>query len=189
MKRFTILPLTALAMLAADPVLAASGLTPSLRNTNFVVLIAFLLFVGVLIYLKVPGMLTKQLDKRADGIRQELDEARALREEAQSILATYERKQKQVKGQAERIVAHAREEAALAAEAAKEDLEASITRRLAAAQEQIASAEAAALKEVRDTAVQVAIGAARDVIADKMTAADAGKLIDSAITDVEAKLH
>ena len=56
----------------------------SLGNTDFVVLLAFLLFVGVLIYLKVPGLLMGLLDKRADTIRAELDEARALREEAQT---------------------------------------------------------------------------------------------------------
>lgn len=187
--RITFLPMLVAATLAADPLLAASGPFFSLRNTNFVVLIAFLIFIGTLIYLKVPGMLTRQLDKRADGIRAELDEARALREEAQTVLASYERKQREVKDQAERIIAHAREEAALAAEAAKEDLKASIARRLAAAEEQIASAQASAVREVRDQAVKAAVGAASDVIAGSMTAAQAGKLIDAAIADVETKLH
>ena len=78
----------------ANPVLAASGPFISLSNTNFVVLLAFLLFVGLLIYLKVPGKLNGMLDERAKGIQSELDEARSLREEAQSILAEYERMQR-----------------------------------------------------------------------------------------------
>ena len=119
----------------------------------------------------------------------ELDEARALREEAQTLLASYERKQQEVKEQAERIVAHAKEEAGVAAEQAKEDLKASIARRLAAAQDQIASAEASAVKEVRDQAITVAVAAANDVIAKQMTAAEGNKLIDAAIAEVEAKLH
>jgi F-type H+-transporting ATPase subunit b len=137
----------------------------------------------------VHKMLGSQLDNRAEGIKSELDEARALREEAQTILASYERKQKEVAEQSERIIAHAKEEAASAAELAKEDLKASITRRLATAQDQIASAEAAAIKEVRDTAVQVAVAAATDIIATQMTAPDGNKLIDEAISAVEAKLH
>ena len=175
--------------LVATPAFAASGPFFSMNNTNFVVLIAFVLFVAVLLYLKVPGMVAGMLDTRAETIRKELDEARNLREQAQTILATYERKQKEVAEHAENIVAHAKVEAANAAKAAKEDLKASIARRLAAAEDQIASAEAAALREVRDRAVSVAIAAAGEVIAKSMSAKDGGDLIDAAIADAGKKLH
>ena len=181
--------LAAALTLAASPAFAASGPFLSLKNTDFIVLISFLLFVGVLVYFKVPGMLTGLLDKRAAQIRADLDEARALREEAQKLLATYERKQREVAEQAERIVRHAREEAANAAEEAKAALQASMARRLAAAQDQIASAEAAAVREVRDRAVQVAVAAAGDAIAKAMTADRANQLIEESIREVEAKLH
>ncbi len=174
---------------AASPALASSGPFISLGNTNFVVLLAFLLFVGVLLKLKVPGMIGGVLDKRAEGIRSELDEARALREEAQTILASYERKQKEVQEQADRIVAAAREDANLAAEQAREDLQKSIARRLAAATDQIASAQASAVKEVRDRAITIAVAAANQVMAKQMTAAKGNKMIDDAIAEVETKLH
>ena len=188
------LKLAALITLAASPALAASsnpfsGAFWHLDNTNLIVLIAFIIFLGVLIKFKVPGMLTGMLDQRAVGIKSDLDEAKALREEAQTLLASYERKQKEVQEQADRIVAAAKKDAAIAADEAKEDLKASIARRLAAATDQIASAEAGAIKEVRDTAVTVAIGAANDVIAKQMTAKSATALIDDAIGEVAAKLH
>ena len=173
----------------ASPAFAASGPFFSLGNTDFVVLLGFLLFLGVLAYFKVPGMLGGLLDKRAEGIRDELDEARALREEAQTLLASYERKSREVADQAERIIAHAKQEAELAAEQAKAEMQDTVTRRVAAAQSQLASAEASAIKEVRDTAAQLAVAAARDVVADQMTAASAGKLIDDAIAEVGGKLH
>lgn len=173
----------------ASPALAASGPFISLANTNFVVLLAFLLFLGVLFYFKVPGLLAGLLDKRADGIKSELDEARALREEAQTILASYERKHKEVQAQADRIVAAAREDASAAADQAKEDLKASIARRLAAAEDQITSAQASAIKDVRDQAIGIAVAAANQVIAKQMTAAQGNKLIDAAIAEVENKLH
>ena len=178
-----------LALGAASPAFAASGPFFSLHNTNFIVLLAFILFIAVLFHFKVPGMLGGMLDKRAEGIQSELDEARALREEAQTLLASYERKQKEVQDQADRIVEHAKAEAANGAELAKEDLKASIARRLAAAQEQIASAQASAVKEVRDQAVTVAVAAAKDVIAAQMTAAQGNTLIEDAIAEVDAKLH
>jgi F-type H+-transporting ATPase subunit b len=180
---------TMIALFAASPALASTGLQFSLHNTNFVVLVAFLIFVGALIYFKVPRLVGGMLDKRAEGIQAELHEARKLREEAQSVLASYERKQKEVTEHAQRIVDSAKEEARLAAEQAKEDLKVSIKRRLAAAQDQIESAQSAAVKEVRDQAIQVAVSAAREVIAKQMTAADGNKLIDDAIEQVDAKLH
>ena len=177
------------AAVAASPAVAATGPFVSLKNTDFVVWIAFLIFVGILLYYKVPSMVGAMLDKRAVGIQAELDEARALREEAQALLASYERKQKDVQEQADRIVEAARDEAARAAETAKEDIRTSVARRMAAAEEQLASAQASAVKDVRDRAVTAAVGAAQDVVAKQMTAASGNSLIDDAIAQVEAKLH
>jgi len=178
-----------LAALIPAPALAAGDAFFSLRNTDFVVLLAFLLFIGVLFYFKVPGLIGGLLDKRAETIRAELDEAKALREEAQTVLASYERKQKEVAEQAKRIVEAAKKDAEEAAVQAKEDLKTSIARRLQAAEDQIASAEAAAVKQVRDSAISAAIGAASNVIAAKTSAADQSKLIDDAIAQVKTKLH
>ncbi|MEM6276641.1 MAG: F0F1 ATP synthase subunit B [Pseudomonadota bacterium] len=186
--------LTALLLLFAGPAMAASK-NPfsaefySLSNTDFIVTIGFLVFVGILVYFGVPGMIGKMLDDRAAGIKSELDEARALREEAQALLATFERKRKDVQGQADSIVETAKADAEAAAEQAKADIAKSVERRLSAATEQIASAEAAAVKEVRDQAIAVAVGAASDILTKGMSAADANKLIDAGIAQVEAKLH
>ena len=181
--------LSILFTLMATPALAASGPFISLQNTNFVVLVAFIAFIAVLVYMKVPAKLTGMLDARAVSIKSELDEARALREEAKSILATYERRQKEVQEQAERIVSSAKDEALAAAAQAKADLKASIARRLAAATDQIASAEAAALRQVREQAVSVAVSAAGDLLAKQMTADAASASIDDAISQVETRLH
>ena len=173
----------------ASPALAASGPFFSLYNSNFVVLLAFIGFVALVLYLGVPKMLGKMLDARADGIRSELEEARSLREEAKALLASYEKKHAEVKAQADRIVEAARVEAAAAAEQAKADIKNSVARRMVAAEEQIASAEASAIKDVRDEAIVVAVAAARDIIANQMTAADGNSLIDEAIEQAGSKLH
>ncbi|WP_108262882.1 F0F1 ATP synthase subunit B [Mangrovicoccus ximenensis] len=185
MTRIIALALT----MAAGPALAATGPFFSLHNTNFVVLLAFILFVAVLVYFKVPGILGRMLDKRADSIRSELDEAKALREEAQTLLASYKRKQDEMAAQAEKIVETARKEAKAAAEKGKAELETSIARRMAAAEEQLASAEAQAVKEVRDQAVNVAIAAAGEVIAKQMGPAETGAMFDDAVSQVKSKLH
>ena len=181
--------LTILAALAASPAFAASGPFFSLHNTNFIVLVSFLLFVGLLLYVKVPGKLLGMLDARAGQIRADLDEARALREEAKAILASYDRKQKDVQAQSDRIVANAREEAMAAASQAKDELKLAIARRVAAAEDRIASAEASAVREVRERAIAVAVAAAGDVLSKQMTAEAVAASIDDAIGQVEAKLH
>lgn len=181
--------LTLALMLAAGPAFAASGPFFSLRNTDFVVLVAFLAFIGVLIYFKIPGLLGGLLEKRADTIQAELDEARSLREEAQTLLASFEREHKDVQAKADRIVEQAKKDAAAASEQARKDLELSIARRIQAAEEQIAQAQAAAVRDVRDHAVVLSIAAARDILARDMSADAAAALIDASIDEVEARLH
>nr|WP_321511507.1 F0F1 ATP synthase subunit B [uncultured Celeribacter sp.] len=190
MKKISLL----VALTAASPALAATSnpFSPdfwALHNTNLIVLLGFLVFVGILVWKKVPGLIGGMLDERAAGIQKDLDEARALRDEAQSILASYERKQREVQDQADAIVAQAKKDAEAAAEKAKGDLKSSIARRMAAAEEQIAAAEASAVREVRDTAVSVAVAAAADIVSKQMTATDANKLIDASIEEVGTKLH
>jgi F-type H+-transporting ATPase subunit b len=182
--------LTLIAALAATPALAA-GDKPffSLANSDFVVLIAFLLFVGVLVYFKVPSLLGAMLDKRAETIRAELEEARRLREEAQELRASFERKKAEVKEQAERIVAKAKADAEMAAQQARAELEATIARRLRTAEDQIGAAEAAAVRAIRDQAVAVSISASAELIARNLSADDAAKLIEQSIGTVGARLH
>lgn len=187
MARF--LSLLSLSLLGATPAAAASGPFFSLFNTNFVVLVSFIIFVAALVVLKVPGLLAGMLDKRAEGIKSDLDEAQRLRDEAQEVYASFEQRQKEIEEQSAAIIAHAQKEAEESADMARKDLEASIARRLKTAEEQISSAEAAAIREIRDTATRVAIAAAQDVIASGMSAQKANSLIDQAIDALPGKLN
>ena len=150
---------------------------------------AFVLFVGILVYLKVPGMLTGALDERAKKISDDLDQARELREEAQVLLATYQRKQRDALKEAEEIIAHAKEEAMREAEQAEKKLEEAIARRQQAALNKIALAEAQAEYEVRDTAIEIAIAAATAVVAQQVRGDRADALVDTAIQDLRRYLN
>ena len=160
-----------------------------LQDSHFVVGISFVVFFGLLAYLGVHKLIGRALDDRAGRIREELDEVRRLREEAQAIFAEFERKHREVDTQVGEIVAHAKAEAEQAAENAKADLAASIERRLRGADEQIAMAEANAVREVRDRAVQVAIAAAAEVMAARLSEARADALVEDAIKSVGERLH
>lgn len=156
---------------------------------EFWVLIAFLLFFGIVYYAGVPGKLTAALDTRADAIRRELDEARRLREEAQALLADYQKKSREAADDAKSIVDQARREAeALAAETQKQ-LADMVARRSRMAEDKIARAEAQAMAEVRGSAVDAAMKAAEKILAAKVTGAKADALIKQSLTDIKGKLN
>ncbi|MDA8230619.1 MAG: F0F1 ATP synthase subunit B [Magnetospirillum sp.] len=157
-------------------------------DAHFWVNVAFLL-VFALAYRPVMRAISAALDARAAKIRARLDEAHTLREDAQEMLAAYQRKQNEAAKEAEAIIAHARAEAQRLAEQAAMDLEESLKRREQMALERIAQAEAAAVREVQDHAVDVAVAAARQVLSQSITADQAVKLVDSAIHDLPRLLH
>ena len=168
---------------------AAGDVFFSLRNTNFIVSLAFILFIGILLYLKVPSLIGGLLDKRAEGIKADLEEARKLRDEAQTILASYERKQQEIGEQAERIIVSAKEQAEATAIQAKEDLQKSIDRKILAAEEQLASSEAAAISQIKEKAISIAIEAAAEAIREHTKESDRDNYLEKSIEEVAKKVH
>jgi F-type H+-transporting ATPase subunit b len=158
-------------------------------NPEFWVMIAFLLFMGLVVYYRVPGLVTRALDARADAIRKELDEARRLREAAQQLLADYQRKSEEAEEEAKVIIDQAKREAeALGAETRK-SLAESLERRTKLAEEKIKRAEAQALGEVRATAVDAAVGAAEKILKNRLAGGSASSLVDASIRDLKGRLN
>jgi F-type H+-transporting ATPase subunit b len=156
---------------------------------EFWVLISFLLFCGVLIWKGVPGLIGKALDNRAAAIRTELDEARRLREEAQQLLADYQRKAREAEDEAKSIVDAARREAENLATETRKALAEQVDRRTRAAEEKIARAEAQAVSDVRAAAVDLAVRASESILKDKISGGTAASLTDAAIRDLKGKLN
>ena len=160
-----------------------------MSDPTFWVAVSFFGFIGLLVYFKVPAMVAKTLDDRADAIRNELDEARKLREEARALLADYQRKQKEAEQTADDIVSQARKEAESVAAEMRQALQDSLEKRGKLAEEKIALAEVQAMGEVRAAAVDMAIAAAEKLIGDKLSAQDAERLIDQSTQYVKTKLN
>jgi F-type H+-transporting ATPase subunit b len=158
-------------------------------TAEFWVGVSFLLFVGILIYRGVPGMIASALDRRAEQIRKELAEAQRLREEAQTILAQMQRKESEAKGEAQAILDLARQEAEFYALETRRKLAETVERRTRLAEQKIAQAEAQALKEVRSAATDIAISAAARLIAEEVKGDKAAALVDDSIAAVKARLQ
>ncbi|MBI5164616.1 MAG: F0F1 ATP synthase subunit B [Magnetospirillum sp.] len=158
------------------------------ENPAFWVGLSFVMVVAFA-FRPVSRALGAALDARAFQIRARIDDAVKLREDAQETLGSYQRKQRDAMKEAEAIIAHAKAEAERLAIQAAKDLEESVKRREQMAMDRIATAEAQALRDVRNVAVDVAIAAARQVLAETITADQAAKMVDGAITDLSGKLH
>lgn len=158
-------------------------------DATFFAFVGLLLFFVLIAYLKVPGMVAKSLDERSDKIRDELAEAKRLREEAQHVLAEYQRKRKEAEADAAAIVAAAEREAAALTAEAKQKTEEFVARRTALSEQKIKQAEVDAVNAVRSAAVDLAIAAAEQVIAKKADAAVQEKLFRDAVGEVKSRLN
>ena len=150
--------------------------------------------IGGLIFLAFAGpkiwkALAQMLDQRAIKIKADLDEAQKLKDEAQGLLAEYQRKQKDALREAAEIIETAKTVALRQAKEAASNLDLAFTRRAKLALEKITQAEAAAIAEVRREAVDVATAAAKKLIAGSLNDARASALVDAAIKDVDTRLH
>ena len=158
-------------------------------DATFFALVGLVIFLGILAYVKVPSMMAGALDKRADQIRNELEQAKKLREEAQQLLAEYQRKRKEAESEAESILSAAEREAAVLREEAKAKTEEYVSRRTAMAEQKIRQAEADAINEVRASAVDLAIVAAENLIGAKVDSKAAGELFKSSLGDLKKQLN
>jgi len=160
-----------------------------IKEPEFWVAVAFVLFVGVLIYVGVHKKLIEALDHRSNRIQAELDEARRLRDEAGKLLAAYQRKQREAEREAEAIIADARAEAGRVAAEARVKMEEFIARRTKLAESKIAQAEAQALTDVRAAAADAAVTAAEKILRDSAKGKIADDLIIQGIAAAKAKLN
>ena len=154
----------------------------------FFVAISFFIFVA-LVAKPMARFIRSGLDTRAAKIQKELDEAIELKEEAQALLASYQRKYKKALEEADDIIAHAKKEARRMIEVAKGELEDSLDKRTQMAEQKIAQAEARVIQEIQDNAVDVTISAARTLIVENLSNEAAEELLGVAIADVDRKFH
>ena len=153
------------------------------------VTVALFIFLGIVAYMKVPGMISRALDARAARIRADLEEARRLREEAQALLAEYQQKRKEAEKEAADIVTAAKREAEMLLGEAHKKTEDYVARRTAIAEQKIAQAEMQALQEVKALSADVAIAAAEKILGAKVKGPAGDTLIARSIGDVKSKLN
>ena len=159
-----------------------------LTSPEFWVAIAFVIFVAA-VFVPIKRNLFSALDARSEAIRSEIDNAQALRVEAQKVLAEYRRKHRDALKEVDQILDQAKQQAEYLREQAQKDLESALQRREQDAMEKIARAESQALEDVRNRAVDVAMAATAAVIAGQLDKRRANAMVDQAIQDLPGHLH
>lgn len=186
-------PLSALAFAAAqethDAMPGEYGDGALWQDSSFWVLVVFLLVVAGIWRAGLHKKLAVALDARAQRIADELDHVRRLREEAQELLATYQRRQRDAEEEARGIIEQAKKDAQRLSQESRTKIAELIERRAKAAEDKIARAEAQALAEVRAQTVDLAIETAREIIRNRMDQGAQAALIERAIGDLRAKMN
>lgn len=165
---------------------ASTGL---LEDTTFWVSLGFVAVVIVFWRMGVHKTVAGMLDKRKDAITSELEEARRLREEAQELLAQYQRRQREAEDEAKGIIEQAKRDAERMGREAREKINDQLQRRAKSAEDKIARAEAQAISEVRNQTTDVAIAAAHAIINERMDSGAQNALIDKSISDLRSKIN
>ncbi|CFX60720.1 ATP synthase subunit b 2 [Candidatus Filomicrobium marinum] len=160
-----------------------------LLSAEFWVLFSFIAFMAIVLYLRVPRTVGSALDNRADKIRQELDDARRLREEAQAMLADYQRRAREAEEEAKSIVDQARREAEALEAETELKLKDNLERRTRLAEEKIARAEAQAISEVRSKAIDAAVAAAEAILRNKTSGQSGNELVQDSIRKLSNRLN
>ena len=158
------------------------------HEPEFWVAVAFVLFIGVLVYAGAHKKAIEILDQRSARIKAELDEARRLRDEAQKLLAEYQRKQREAEREADAIVAEAKAEAERVAAEAHAKTADFIARRTKLAETKIGQAETQAIADVRAAAADAAVAAAETILRDTAKGKVADDLIAQGIADVKGQI-
>ena len=185
MTSFALIALAA----AAEAEAGGHAPTPLLQDTSFWVSLGVIIVIGVLMMMKAHKQIAAALDARSRKIADELDRARALRDEAQELLAKYQRRQPEAEQEAVSIIVQAKSDARRISAEARDKIEEQLARRASAAEDKIARAEAQAIAEVRGQTADIAIDAAREIIAKRMDQGARSALAEKAIDELRGKFH
>ena len=160
----------------------------SLDNTDFVVLISFLIFVGVLVYFKVPSIVGAFLDKRSNDIRNEIEKAGEILEEAKKILSSIEADHIRTSETIGQMVQTAKSRAGDEEEKAKKNIEELIKNKLISAEEQVMSNERKILEEIEGRAIDLSIEKVRMKLSKSLSSSDYDNQFHLSIQSIEKGL-
>ena len=157
-------------------------------DATFWVSISFLIFIGVLIYFKIPQKVINALNESIDSIKSEVDNAESLKEESKNILSEYEKKISNAKNEVKEMIEAAMEEADKTVLKTNEDLHVQMENRKKNTEDRIKQMKNQALKDIKNTSVKISIQAVEVLLKNSLDKNKLNKIFDTSIEDTKSAL-
>ena len=157
-------------------------------DATFWVMISFFLFVGLLIYFQIPQKVEKTLEENILNIKNQIDEADKLKEDAKNILAEHEKKISNSKAEVKLMITKAGEEAEKNIIKTNQDFHNLMENRKKNAEERIKQLKNQALKDIKNTSVKIAIESVEKLLKNSLDKSKLDKIYMSSIEETKLAL-
>jgi len=157
-------------------------------DATFWVMISFFLFIGLLIYFQIPQKIKSSLDENIGGIKNQIDEADKLKEDAKNILTEHEKKISNSKAEVELLISKANEEAEKNVIKTNQNFHNLMDNRKKNAEERIKQLKNQALKDIKNTSVKIAIESVEKLLKNSLDKSKLDKIYTSSIEETKLAL-
>ncbi len=158
-------------------------------DATFWVMISFFVFIGLLIYFKIPQKIKTTLEENISNIKNQIDEAEKLKEDAKNILAEHEKKISNSKAEVKLMLNKANEEAEKNVIKTNQDFHNLMESRKKNAEERIKQLKNQALKDIKNASVKVAIESVEKLIKNSMDKSKLDKIYSSSLEETKLALR
>ena len=157
-------------------------------DATFWVMVSFFAFIGLLIYFKIPQKIKKALDDNINNIKNQIDEANKLKEDAKNILTEYEKKISNSKAEVKQMISKASEEAEKNVIKTNQEFHNLMEARKKNAEERIKQLKSQALKDIKNASVKVAIESVEKLIKNSLDKSKLDKIYSSSLEETKLAL-
>ena len=150
--------------------------------------ISFFIFIGILVYLKIPQKIGNTLDESIAAIKSEVDDAEKLKEESKNILSEYEKKISNSKAEIKVLLDLATDEAEKNVLKINEDLHIQTENQKKNIEDRIKQMKRQALKDIKNASVNISIQAVEVLLKNSLDKNKLNKIFNSSIEETKSAL-
>ena len=158
-------------------------------DATFWVMVSFIIFIGLLIYFKIPQKIKNILEENIYSIKSQIDEADKLKEDAKNILTEHEKKISNSKKEVESMINKANEEAEKNVLITNKNFHNLMDNRKKNAEERIKQLKNQALKDIKNASVKIAIESVEKLIKNSLDKSKLDKIYTSSIEETKIALR
>ena len=157
-------------------------------DATFWVAVSFFIFIGILIYFKIPGKIINALDNNIYEIKREVDDAENLKEESKNILSEHEKKIDNARAEVKNMLEAATDEAESYVLKTNEEFHGQMENRKKNTEDRIKQMKNQALKDIKNASVKIAINSVESLLKNSLDKSKLNKIFVSSIEETKSAL-